>query len=217
VGGVFLTRTSLLHARAIEVTGQSSLTRAEVVALAGLDRRTNALWFDRGAAERRIESSAWVADARITVSLPSTIRVAITERVAVGLASDGHGDLLMAQDGTTLGPPERPGDTRRLPRIELAMTRVIEGPAQSPAGAARALGAMDPDLRADVMRVTVSIDGTLERWLSSGPRVRFGPPTAVAQKANAIVRALVWAEAESVRIVTLSVVSPAAPAATLAP
>jgi hypothetical protein len=47
--------------------------------------------------------------------------------------------------------------------------------------------------------------------------VRFGAPSGVAPKARAIAQALAWAEAEGERILTLSVVSPSAPAATLAP
>ena len=216
-GGAVLSRTSLLHVRTIEVGGQSALSRAEVVAIAGLDRRTNVLRFDDGVAERRLESNAWVADAEITVSLPSTIAIAVTERVPVAVASDGRGDLLVAEDGTTLGEPERPADGRGLPRIELAAIGVIEGSPQSPAGAALALGAMDPDLRANVVRVSVLLDGTLEVWLRSGPRVQFGAPSAVAPKARAIAQALAWAEIEGERILSLSVVSPSAPAATLAP
>ena len=207
----------MLHARTIEVSGHSALSRAEVVAIAALDRRTNVLWFDDGAAERRLESNAWVADAEITVSLPSTIRIAVTERVPVAIATDGRGDMLVAGDGTTLGSPERPSDARGLPKIELAATDVIEGSPQSPAGAALALGAMGVDLRADVARISVLLDGTLEVWLRSGARVRFGAPTSIAPKARAIARALAWAEAEGEQILVLSVVSPSTPAATLAP
>ena len=217
VGGVAASKTSLLHARSIEVTGQSELSRAEVVAIAGLSRHTNVMWFDDGAAERRLEDTAWIADAEVTVSLPSTIRIAVAEREPIAFVTDGRSGVLVAGDGITLGSPGRPADVRGLPRIQLAATDVIEGSPQTPAGAALALGAMDADLRGRVLRISVLLDGTLEVWLRSGPRVRFGAPSGVAPKARAIAQALAWAEAEGEQILTLSVVSPSAPAATLAP
>jgi cell division protein FtsQ len=216
-GGVAMSRTSLLRARAIEVTGHSVLSRAAVVAISGLDRHTNVLWFDEEVAERRLESNAWVADAVITVSLPSTIRIAVIERIPVAVASDWRGDMLVAGDGTSLGSPERPADARGLPLISLAPTRIFEGSSQSPEGAALALGSMDPGLRASVVRVSVLFDGTLEVWLRSGPRIHFGGPSGFAPKSRAISQALAWAEAEGEQLLSLSVVSPAAPAATLAP
>jgi hypothetical protein len=76
---------------------------------------------------------------------------------------------------------------------------------------------MDPDLRASVVRVSVLLDGTLEVRLRSGPRIRFGSPSAFAPKARAISQALAWADAEGERLLSLSVVSAVAPAATLAP
>jgi cell division protein FtsQ len=216
-GGVALSRTSLLRARAIEVTGHSALSRAAVVAISGLDRHTNVLWFDDEVAERRLESNAWVADAVITVSLPSTFRIDLIERIPVAVTWDRRGYMLVAGDGTSLGPPERPADARGLPLISLAPTVIFEGSPQSPEGAALALGAMDPDLRASVVRVSVLLDGTLEVWLRSGPRILFGGPSGFAPKSRAISQALAWAEAEGERLLSLSVVSPAAPAATLVP
>jgi len=216
-GGVALSRTSLLRARAIEVTGHSALSRAEVVAIAGLDRHANVLWFDDEVAERRLESNAWVADAVITVSLPSTIRIAVIERMPVGVAWGWRGNMLVAGDGTSLGSPRRPTDARGLPLISLPPPRIFEGSTLSPEGAALALGAMDSDLRASVVRVSVLLDGTLEVLLRSGPRIRFGAPSDFAPKARAISQALEWAEVEGERLLSLSVVSPAAPAGTLAP
>lgn len=217
ITGVVASRTGLLHARAITVEGEARLSRARVVSIAGLDRRTNVLWFDEGAAERRLEADPWVADAEIGVGLPWTIEIAIREREPVAVVSDRGEEVLVAADGTALGPPWRSAVARRLPRIDLGAVRTVEGATRDPAGAAIAIGAMAPDLRARVSRVAVLLDGTLEVWLRSGPRIRYGAPTGVRPKAAAIARALAWATEEGERILTLSVVSPVAPAATLAP
>ena len=211
---VAASRTSLFHARHLEVSGTSSLSRADVLEIAGLDRRTNVAWLDEDAAERRLEANAWVADAEISVSIPFTVEISVTEREPVAVAWDGRRRVLLAGDGTSLGSP---GPERGLPLIELPPSGVSEGTAASPQGAARALGAMAPDLRSRVARVRVLLDGTLEVWLRSGPRVSFGAPDAVGLKARAIARALAWAEREGEQITALSVVSPASLAATLAP
>ena len=216
-GGVAVSRTSLFHARSVEVSGASTLSRAQLVELASVDQKTNVVWLDEGAAERRLESNPWVADAEVRVSLTLVIRISVTERVPVAVASDGRESVLVASDGTALGPALRSGSARGLPLIELPGEGFTERAAQTPVGAALALAAMDADLRSQVDRVSVLSDGTLELWLRSGPRVSFGTVTAVELKAQAIARALAWAIAEGERVVSLSVVAPSAPAATLAP
>jgi cell division septal protein FtsQ len=151
------------------------------------------------------------------VSLPLTIQISITERVPVAVASDGRESVLVASDGTMLGPAPRSVAARGLPLIELPADGSLDGATRTPVGAALALGAMDEDLRSAVERVSVLTDGTLEIWLRSGPRVSFGRATAVGSKARAIARALAWANIEGERILSLSVVAPSTPSAILTP
>jgi cell division septal protein FtsQ len=119
IGGVVVSRSSLLHARSVEVSGASTLSRARVIDLAEVDRLTNVVWLDEGAAERRLESDPWVASADVRVSLPLNIHIAVTERVPVAVASDGLQSLLVASDGTVLGLAPRSVSSRDLPVIEL--------------------------------------------------------------------------------------------------
>jgi cell division protein FtsQ len=214
IGIVLASRTSVLHARRLEVSGASSLSRADVLELSGLGRRTNIVWLNDGAAEDRLRQDPWIADAEVSVAFPFTIRIEVTERHPVAVATDGLRTVLIAGDGTALSST---APARGLPVIQLPAPGTGEGVASSPVGAARALGALSPDLRARVSRVSVRSDGTLEVWLRSGPRVSFGAPTQIGAKARTIAVALAWAATEGERIVALSVVSPLAPAATLAP
>jgi cell division septal protein FtsQ len=218
VGAIVVSRTSLFNARSVEVSGASSLSRTQVLELAGVDRRTNVIWLDEGAAEHRLESSPWVGDAEVSVSLGLEIRISVSERTPMAVASDGHRSVLVAGDGTTLGPVTALATARALPLIELPSVR-FDGAASiaTPRGGALALQAMDAGLRATVERVRILADGTLEVWMRGGPRVSFGAATEVERKARAIGRALAWARAAGEEIVTLSVVAPTAPAATLAP
>jgi hypothetical protein len=76
------------------------------------------------------------------------------------------------------------------------------------------LGAMTPALRAQVARVRVLLDGTLELRLRDGPTVSFGTPDDACRKAVTIRRMLVWARTQGTPLRTLSVVAALAPAAT---
>ena len=212
VAGAFLaSRTSLLDVRRIEVSGGDHVHRAELVAIAGVSKQTNVLWFDEGAAERRLEAQPWIARADVSASLPLTIEIAVTERTPVAVMGDGAGSLI-AGDGTALGGTARDGS---LPRIELGTVTTAEGQPPSPVGAARVLGAMPPVLRSKVTRVGVMLDGTLELRLAGGTTVRFGTPDDAARKVEAIRRMLAWAEQEGNALRTVSVVAPTAPSATL--
>lgn len=210
-GAFFASRTSLLDARRIEVSGGDHVHRAELVAIAGVSKDTNVLWFDEGAAERRLEAQPWIADADVSASLPLTIEIAVTERTPVAVMGGGTGSLI-AGDGTALGGTTRDGT---LPTIELGTVTTAEGQPPSPVGAARALGTMPTALRSKVTRVRVMLDGTLELRLKGGTTVRFGTPDDAARKVQTIRRVLAWAEQEGSAVRTLSVVAPTAPAATL--
>lgn len=208
---VLASRTSLFDARRIEVIGANHMDRADLVRIAGVSTGTNVLWLDDRAAERRLEAEPWIAHADVSASFPLTIEIAVTERSPVAVLGGGSGGLI-AGDGTALGTPAA---GKGLPTIDLGTITSAEGPPPGPVGAALALGAMPPGLRADVRRVVVMLDGTLELRLTGGTRVRFGTSADTARKVEAIRRVLRWAHGEGSVIRTLSVVAPSAPAATL--
>jgi cell division protein FtsQ len=212
VGAYFLSRSSVFHARGVQVTGASHLSRAEVLGASGVSRATNVLWLDEGAAERALESKPWIADAEVHVAFPWTVEIAVVERVPVAVASDGTIESLVAADGTVLGPP---GRERWLPRIELPPRLALDGRSESPRGAAVAIGAMDPELRAEVASVSVFAGGSLEIRLRSGIAVRYGAPSEPERKAEIISRILGWARTEGESLAAVNVVAPAAPAVRL--
>lgn len=210
IGGAVASRTSVFDVRGIEVSGRDHLHRPRIVRIAGVSNATNALWLDEGEAERRLEAEPWIADADVRVTLPLTVEIVVHERAPVAVAR-GTATSLMAADGTVLGSGKVP---RGLPVIELGGAGSVEGIRPSPVGAARALGAMGPALRAQVARVRVLLDGTLEIRLRGGTTVRFGTPEDAERKAETIGRVLAWAGSEGTPLRTISVVSALAPAAT---
>jgi cell division protein FtsQ len=210
IGGVAASRSSVFDVRRIEVSGVDHLHRPQIVRIAGISTATNALWLDEGVAERRLEAEPWIADADVRVTLPLTVEIAVHERSPVAVAR-GAVTSLMAADGTALGSGTVP---QGLPVIELGGEGTVEGIRPSPVGAARVLGAMAPALRAQVARVRVLLDGTLELRLRGGPTVRFGTPEDAERKAMTIRWMLAWAGSEGTPLRTLSVASALAPAAT---
>jgi cell division protein FtsQ len=226
IGTLFLSRSSIVHARSIEVSGNARLSRGDVVARAGVSRATNVVWLDESSVERHLEADPWIAEADVRVTFPATIRIDLVERVPVAIASDGIARTLVAADGTPLGPPAR---TRGLPRIELPVTSVVDarpplggaapvlaGPRPSPSGAATAIGAMRPQVRASIVSVGVGADGTLDLRLEGGVTVRFGSAADPAAKARTLARILAWAEASGAEIAHVDVAAPLAPAVRLA-
>ena len=210
IGGVAASRSSVFDVRRIEVSGVDHLHRPQIIRIAGVSNATNALWLDEGVAERHLEAEPWIADADVRVTLPLTVEIAVHERSPVAVAR-GAVTSLMAGDGTSLGSGTVPRD---MPVIELGGAGSVEGIRPSPVGAAKVLGAMAPELRAQVARVRVLLDGTLELRLRGGPTVRFGTPEDAERKAVTIRRMLSWAGSEGTQLRTLSVVSALAPSAT---
>lgn len=223
--GFFLSRSSFAHARDIEVSGTDHLSRSEIVGLAAVSKATNVLWLDDGSIERSLETHPWVADAEVGVALPATIRIEIVERIPVAVVSDGLTRTLVAADGTSLGTASR---IRDLPTIHLPMAAGVDGRAwpegataiphgarPTPRGAAAALGAMSPQLHADVVSVRILLDGTMSMRLGSGVHVRYGEPTAPAAKAQALERILEWGRSTGEALANVNVASPRTPAVRL--
>jgi cell division protein FtsQ len=114
-GHRWLTHTPQLGARALEVTGNSHATRAEVLAAGRLVLGTNVLAVDLERTARLIEALPWVARATVTRQLPHTVRVVVEERAPAALVAVG-GLYLAGADGTLFKRAE-PGDPVDLPVV----------------------------------------------------------------------------------------------------
>lgn len=192
------------RARSIEVTGASHVGRAAVLRLAGVTSRTNVLWLDSSAAARRLEANPWIASASVARSLPSTVRIAVTERTPAAELKVGSGWALVAGDGTVLGRVSRdPG----LPSLQMALgeRRFLTGPAA-------VVGGMSPWLRARVRSVIPDRRGSVAMELSSGQRVLFGPPSDIAVKDQALAGIVRWIAASGATVGYIDLRAPLAPA-----
>lgn len=98
-GWRLVTRSAHFTLRVVEVNATAHLTPAQIVALVGLDRPTNAFMFDAATAEQTLLDFPWVSRAKVTVALPDQVRIEVQERQAAGVVvldqlylvdDDGH-------------------------------------------------------------------------------------------------------------------------------
>ena len=83
----------------INVSGNSRLSRGEVVAMLDGLRGTNMIRVDLESWRRKLLSSPWVADAAIRRVLPGTVAVAISERQPMGIGRVGDDLYLIDNRG----------------------------------------------------------------------------------------------------------------------
>lgn len=208
---IAFSHSSAFRVRHVEVTGASTLSRADVVRLAGITPSTNFLWLDAGSIEQRLGSDAWIARAVVSRRLPWTIDIEVVERTAVANVRAGQGYMLVARDGVSLGTVAvAPG----LPVIELPEMMGTAPPGGGAASApAQAIGGLNHD-RSIVAGAVVNADGTFSVELDDGTQIAYGEPVQVPAKTGAALRILRWARATGTSLARISVVAADSPAAT---
>ncbi len=210
--GWWAAHSSMFDAHHVVVTGESRLSRADVIRASGIDRSTNVLFADPSAIAAAVEANPWVADATVSRSLPSTITVQITERRPASTVAVGSTWFLVAGDGTVLGPAaHRP----HLPVLPTTVAVTVGAPVPVLAGPAAVAGGMSPALRAHVASVAPAPDGSVQLDMDDGVRVLFGEATAIRAKDQAIAGILDWARERDAPLATIDVRSPDAPDAIL--
>lgn len=214
VAGIpLVARSSVFHVRHVAVNGVAHLRTGDVVRRSGITEATNVLWVNEVAVESRLEEEPWIASASVRTSFPSSVEISVTERNPVAVAMGPSGRLLVAGDGTVLGPALR---SDRFPRIVAARVS-----AQFPAGAplaapARAVAALAAAGFSRMRTITVAEDGTLEVRLADGTTVLLGRTVELGRKVRALGSLLAWASSRSLGLRSVDVSAPSAPAVVLA-
>ena len=148
----------------ISVTGNSRLSKGEVVALLDGIRGANMLTVDLDDWRRKLLSSPWVADAAIRRVLPGTVAVAISERQPMGIGRINNELYLIDDRGGLIdqfGPNYAEFDLPIIDGLAAAPrdSATLVDPARA-ALAARVLAALQarPDLARRVSQIDVSDD-----------------------------------------------------------
>ena len=151
-----------------------------------------------------------VLDVRIERDWPRSITVDVTmgEPVAI-LAVEGGGRYLLSPSGQVMGAA---GSTGGLPVIRvkaLPPGGVITDPGQR--AALRFIGWLQPEVAGRLRNLRYE-DGRLFADLANGLELRIGPPTKLAQKAQALAAVLAQAAPEALsRAAYLDISNPARP------
>ncbi len=205
-----VSRSPLFAVRNVDVRGGHHRSPAELLARAGVPDDANVIWTDTGAIVRRLEADPWVARASVDRSLPWSLSIHVTERIAVAVL-DGPTPLYLAADGTRLGAA--PADTR-VPVISLPPAAPATAGIPGEGAGVRALAALSAGVRHRVRQVQVGVGGTLTLTLRGGCSVELGRAVDLAAKAEALRRLLRWEHSTGTALARISLVAPTAPAAT---
>lgn len=209
LGGAYLfSRSAFFAVDDIRVLGVSRLTPARVIRGSGIAPGANVLSVDVEAVEIKLERDPWIASASVERSLPGTITIQVRERVAVIAVERDAAFDLVAADGTVLGSGPR---AAHLPVVRFSAAL----PQPSVAGPAAAVAALDPDARIEVRAIEVDALGAITLKLRTGTSVRFGTPTQVLAKAEALTAMLAFAQEHRDHFVSIDLRFPGAPSAQL--
>jgi cell division protein FtsQ len=88
----------------ISLAGQHEVSRENIIALAGITRRSSLLFLDAAKTRARLLTNPWIADATVLKLYPSRLRISIRERKPFALWQKDGLVSLIATDGTVLVP-----------------------------------------------------------------------------------------------------------------
>jgi len=210
------TRSTALDVDHIEVSGGLLVTSDQAVTGAGLHRGQPMVSVDTARAERRLLALPWVKTAMVERAFPNTVRILLTERVAVASAArvvggwvllDGEGRVLAEQPDRPVGLPEVTGaGATPVPADTMAVARP----------ALDVVAALPEAIRRTV--TTARLDGEAVTLHTGVREIRIGPPTQLAAKVAALSVLLERVGSRSVafldvRVPQAPVVGPLAPTA----
>ena len=89
---------------AVSLSGAKHVSRAEILAAAGVTGRTSLLFLDVEAARSRLKTMPWVADATVRKLFPDRLQIRVREREPFALWQVDGKLSLTAADGTVIGP-----------------------------------------------------------------------------------------------------------------
>jgi cell division protein FtsQ len=170
----------LLGVRTVTVTGTKAVTIAQVETAAAIKSGTPLVRLDTGAVRNRVESVPGIASASVSVSYPSTVRIRVSERVAVG--------YLAAADGATFTLVDRSGAQYEnvgtapagLPRFALPTGPTAQATGQAVTVVAAALS---PAVLAQLNQISADTPQAITLALRDGRTIAWGSDERSDQKA----------------------------------
>jgi cell division protein FtsQ len=175
--GLLLYFTPIMAARSTVITGLSSVTEAEVQAVAAVAPGTPLLQVDTDAVAERVATIRRVATARVQREYPSTLRITVIERVPVVVKDYPDGPHLFDRDGVDFAAaPPPPG----LPYLDVENP----GPNDEPTKAAlQVLLSLRPEVAGQIGRISAPSVAAIGLTLTDGREVIWGTTDRTDEKA----------------------------------
>ncbi len=168
--------SSVLGVRSVTVSGAKLISAAQVEAAAAIKPGTPLARLDTTAVLARVAAIPEVRTVTVQTSYPSSVRIEVTERVAVGYRSGpGVAELVdtdNVQFRTTATPPAG------LPRLELS------GDGAASAATATVAGSLPPALARRVALITAPSTESITLTLTDGRTVLWGGTDRSLDKAR---------------------------------
>ena len=188
--------SSVLGVRVVEVSGTRELTPAQVLAAARVPLGGPLERLDTGAIRARVLNALpRVAGLRVGTDLPHTVRLQVTERVAVAAVEGGDGQYTLV-DATGVRFATGPSAPAGVPVVQLALSAA--GKSALPDfpqtalvdGAVLIAKSLPPAIGRDTRAVVVHSYDDMELQLTGGATVLWGSPERDARKAVVLVALL---------------------------
>ena len=169
----------------VEVRGEARLAAPDVVRAAAVADGTPLARVDLAAVARAVARLAPVADVEVSRSWPGTLLVEVTERTAVAGLEGATGVRLVDAEGVVFATE------RALPAGVVGLRVSAPGPRDpSTLAALEVLAGLPPALRAQVRTVRAPTPSAVLLVTRTNRQVRWGGPTAGADKAAAVLALL---------------------------
>ena len=208
-GGLALVHSSLFGARHVEITGSAHVARPEVVAVAGLEGAPPLVDLSPAAIARRLERLPWVETASVSLSWPTTVRIAIVPRTPVAALRAGAGWAVVDPTGRVLEDvASRPSSLPVVSTGGAAVPPPGDSLPPSVAALARVAAVMPESMVPEVSAVTLGRGGIVLQ-LANRMRALLGNTSLLQDKFVALKTVLVRADLSGISVIDLRV--PSAP------
>lgn len=180
VATLAVARSPLFDVDRVIVVGATRTGPDVVRDAAGIRVGATMLSVDAEAVARDVERLSWVAGASVSRDWPGTVRIEVTERVAVARVDD----RLVDAEGLMLGPVEAGDDLPFVRTGDLSALAVLE--------------AMPDSLRNQVARSTGAAENDVDLTLHDGMTVHLGDQTNLRLKFSAVEALLAQADRSTI-------------------
>lgn len=186
--------SELFVVRNLTITGLERMTPAEVQAKAGLPRQVLVWQVWPWRVERQLRSHPRVASARVSISLPNRVRIAVTERQPVAVFITGGGKSVEVDaDGRVLAVWSRAAVPPGPLVTGLALANPLPGQRLTRADAllaVRVAAGLGPAARARVSEINLDAGGEVRLYTLEGVPVFLGIDETWAEKGKTLLAAL---------------------------